>query len=170
MLGLGLFRALRLSIEHNAITSPAALVTEIITQSVTGEKLGLAKGFIHTVKLREGVQLVQQKLRRHPVSVRQAVSAELERLLEMDVIERIDTSLWVSPIMVTLRKNGKLRVCVDYREPNKTIIMDSHPLPHMDDIFTEMHGATVFSTIDCKCFLSGVTSRGELRHNCIHKA
>lgn len=41
-----------------------------------------------------------------------------------------------------------MRMCVDYREPNKAVVMDSHPLPHMDDIFTEMRGATVFSTID----------------------
>lgn len=90
----------------------------------------------------------------------------------MDEIERTDASPWVSPIVVTLRKNGKVRMfvgyrepnktvvmnshplphgkvrmCVDYREPIKAVVMDSHPLPHMDDIFTEMRGATVFSTI-----------------------
>ena len=93
---------------------------------MTEEKLGLAKGFIHRVKIKEGVQPVQQKLRRLPVSVRQAASAEIERLLEMDVIERIDASPWVSPIVVTLRKNGKVRMCVDYREPNKAVVMDTH--------------------------------------------
>lgn len=161
LLGLDLFKMLRLRIENNtvlshavaspAVTSPAAPVadvTEIKVGPVTGEKLGLAKGFIHQVKVREGVQPVQQKLRRLPLSVRQAVSAELERLLDMDVIERIDASPCVSPIVFTLRKNGKVRLCVDYRELNKAIVMDSHPLPHMDDIFSEMRGATIFSTID----------------------
>lgn len=76
LLGSDLFRALRLSIEHNAVlspatsspafTSPVAPVAEVIAQSVTGEKLGLAKGFIHRVKIREGVQPVQQKLRKAP--------------------------------------------------------------------------------------------------------
>lgn len=33
-------------------------------------------------------------------------------------------------------------------EPNKTIVMDSHPLSHMDNILAEMHEATLFSTID----------------------
>lgn len=37
---------------------------------------------------------------------------------------------------------------MDYHEPNKAVVVDSHPLPHMDDIFTEILGATVFSTID----------------------
>lgn len=73
--------------------------------------------------------------------------------------------------MVTLRKNGKVRMCVDYREPNKAVVMDSHQLPHMDDIFSEMRRATVFSTTDlAKSLSSGVTGRGELRHNCIHNA
>lgn len=96
LLGLDFFRALTLSIELNAVlspttsspavTSPAAVVAEVIARSVTEEKLGLAKGFVHRVKIREDVQPVKQKLRRLPVSVRQAVSAEIERLLEMDVI------------------------------------------------------------------------------------
>lgn len=49
--------------------------------------------------------------------------------------------------MVTLRRNGIVRMCVKYREPNKEVVMDSQPLPHIDDIFSEMCGATVFSTI-----------------------
>lgn len=116
LLGLDLFRALRLSFEHNAVlpdaasplaaNSPAVPAAEIKAGSLT-EELGLAKGFIHKVKVREGAQPIQEKLRRLPVSFRQAVTAEIERLLKMDVIERIDASPWLSPIVVTLRKNGK---------------------------------------------------------------
>lgn len=120
LLGLDLFKTLGLCIENNTVlsnapTSPAVMspagpysvVTEIKTGPVTTEKLGLAKGFIHQIKIREGVQPVQQKLRRLPLSVRQAVSEELEWLLDMDVIERIDASPWVSPIVVTLKKMEK---------------------------------------------------------------
>ena len=88
--GMDLFRALGLSIVSNTVLSPAAPVSEVKTGPVTGEKLGLAKDFLHWVKVKEGneaVQTVQQKLQRLPLSVRQAVSTELERLLQMDVIE-----------------------------------------------------------------------------------
>lgn len=118
LLGLDLFKALRLCIDNNntvhadplpAASPPVApavelkqMIREIKAAPATEEKLGLAKGFVHCVKVREGVQPVQQKLRRLPLSVRQAVSPELERLLAMDVIERIDASPWVSPIVVTL--------------------------------------------------------------------
>ncbi|KAK7889395.1 hypothetical protein WMY93_024955 [Mugilogobius chulae] len=77
-----------------------------------------------------------------------AVSAEIDRLLKAGVIEKIDASPWVSPIVVTGRKTGGIRMCTDLREPNKAVITDCYPLPHVDELFTNLHGAKVFSTID----------------------
>lgn len=58
-----------------------------------------------------------------------------------------------------------LTVC----EPNKSVVMDNHPLPHTDDLFSEMRGATVFSTIDHgECLLLSVTGRRKSGHDCIH--
>lgn len=68
-------------------------------------------------------------------------------LLSAGVIERIDSSPWVSPIVVTRKKTRGIRMCVDLREPNKAIIIDSHPLPHMEELLSTLTGATVFSTI-----------------------
>lgn len=70
--------------------------------------LGTAKGFAHKVKTRQGVQPVSAKLRRLPFSVRDEVSGELQRLLQAGVIERIDASEWVSPIVAVKKKNGKV--------------------------------------------------------------
>lgn len=39
-------------------------------------------------------------------------------------------------------------MCVDLREPNEAVVVDSHPLPHTEELFAELRGATVFSTID----------------------
>uniref|UniRef100_A0AAV2L9Y2 Glucagon / GIP / secretin / VIP family domain-containing protein n=1 Tax=Knipowitschia caucasica TaxID=637954 RepID=A0AAV2L9Y2_KNICA len=47
------------------------------------------------------------------LSIRSSVSAELDRLLNAGVIERIDASPWVSPIVVTGRKTGGIRMCAD---------------------------------------------------------
>ncbi|KAJ8356857.1 hypothetical protein SKAU_G00196510 [Synaphobranchus kaupii] len=91
---------------------------------------------------------VRQKLRRLPLSVRDTVTDELNRLLAAGVIEKIDASEWISPIVVTQKKTGGIRMCVDLREPNKAVIMDSYPLPHMDELLSSLRGATVFSTID----------------------
>lgn len=45
-------------------------------------------------------------------------------------------------------QKGVETVCVDLREPNKSIIADCHPLPHMEDLFSELAGATHYSQID----------------------
>lgn len=39
-------------------------------------------------------------------------------------------------------------MCVDLQRPNKPVIVDSYPLPHMKEMMTLLQGATVFSTID----------------------
>ncbi|CAM4599766.1 unnamed protein product [Lepidochelys kempii] len=91
---------------------------------------------------------VRQKLRHLPFSVREAVSEELRKLVQKDIIEEIDSSEWVSPIVVMLKKGGGIRLCVDLREPNKAIVMDSHPLPHIEEVFAELCGAKMFSNLD----------------------
>ncbi|CAM4657545.1 unnamed protein product [Lepidochelys olivacea] len=98
--------------------------------------------------MRNNVMPVRQKLRRLPFSVREAVSEELRKLVQKDIIEEVDSSEWVSPIVVTQKKGGGIRLCVDLREPNKAIVIDSHPLPHAEKVFAELCGAKMFSTLD----------------------
>ncbi|XP_051794021.1 ribonuclease inhibitor-like [Acanthochromis polyacanthus] len=116
--------------------------------TVNAESTGTVKGFVHKVKVRPDVQPVQMKLRRLPFAVRDQVSEELQRLEKDGVIERIDSSPWVSPIVVVKRKSSRLRICPDLREPNKAVIIDSHPLPHIEEMFHELRGAQMFSSID----------------------
>ncbi|KAI4894806.1 hypothetical protein NFI96_001731 [Prochilodus magdalenae] len=131
-----------------SVSQGPALVGQLSTPSLLSGILGCAKGFVHKVKLSESVVPVRQKLRRLPLSVRDAVSAELEHLLKEGIIERVDASPWVSPIVVTQKKNGGIRMCVDFREPNKAIVVDCYPLPHIDELLSRLRGASVFSTID----------------------
>lgn len=111
---------------------------------------GCAKSFIHKVKTRPEVRPVQQKLRRLPLSVRDAVSAELRYLEQHGIIEKTDSSEWVSPIAVTQKKTGGIRMYVDLLEPNKAVVVDSYPLPLIEDILSELRGAVMFSTLDLK--------------------
>lgn len=48
----------------------------------------------------------------------------------------------------TRKKTGGIRLCVDLHEPNKAVVVDSFPLPHMKEMFAKLCGATVFSTLD----------------------
>ena len=69
-------------------------------------------------------------------------------MLKEGLIERIAASPWISPIVVTTKKRGRIRLCTDLREPNMAIVADSHPLPHIKELLSELRGASMFSTID----------------------
>lgn len=49
-----------------------------------------------------------------------------DRLLQAGLIEKIDASPWVSPIVVIQTKSGDVRMCVDLREPNKAVVVVIH--------------------------------------------
>ncbi|KAL1259102.1 hypothetical protein QQF64_009679 [Cirrhinus molitorella] len=147
LMGMDLIRALNCSFHFDAMSAPAklhAVVSE--TVSTPNSPVGCVKGFIHKPTVKPDATPVCQKLRRLLFAVRQAVSAELETMLQKDIIARIDSSPWISPIVVTAKKGGKICLCVDLREPNKALIADSHPLPHMEELLTDLRGASVFTT------------------------
>ncbi|KAJ8364836.1 hypothetical protein SKAU_G00136670 [Synaphobranchus kaupii] len=51
-------------------------------------------------------------------------------------------------IVTTRKDRPDIRLCVDLREPNKAVVIDGFPLPHMEEMFAELRGATLFSTLD----------------------
>ncbi|KAA3488661.1 Retrotransposon protein [Gossypium australe] len=55
---------------------------------------------------------------------------------------------WGAPILFVKKKDGSLRLCIDYRQLNKFIIKNKYPLPRIDDLFDQLKGATVFLKID----------------------
>ena len=173
ILGMDLVTALQLHFKGDQVISETGTVKMCATlrqpdthckqECESPTAFGCAKGFVHKVKVRPEVKPVQQKLRRLPLSVRDAVSQELRNLEQHGIIEKIDASEWVSPIVVTKKKSGDIRMCVDLREPNKAVITDSHPLPLIEDILSELHGAVMFSTLDLKSAYHQLTLHEESR-------
>ena len=53
-----------------------------------------------------------------------------------------------APILFAKKKDGRLRLCVDYRALNKNTIVDSYPLPHIDELLSRLQGARYFSRLD----------------------
>jgi hypothetical protein len=55
-----------------------------------------------------------------------------------------------TPVIFVLRKDGTQRLCVDYHALNEVTIKNKYPLPRIDDLFDQLHGACVFSKIDLR--------------------
>jgi hypothetical protein len=53
-----------------------------------------------------------------------------------------------APVLFVKKKDGTLRLCIDYRQLNKVTIKNKYPLPRIDDLFDQLGGASVFSKID----------------------
>ena len=48
------------------------------------------------------------------------------------------------------KKDGSLRLCIDYRKLNQVMVKNRYPLPRIDDLFDQLQGASVFSKIDLR--------------------
>uniref|UniRef100_A0A914HTB4 RNA-directed DNA polymerase n=2 Tax=Globodera rostochiensis TaxID=31243 RepID=A0A914HTB4_GLORO len=84
-----------------------------------------------------------------PHGARDAVDAELDRLLKIGAIKQIDYSKWAAPIVAVKKRSGDTRVCIDFSTGlNNNIELHRHPLPLPADIFYGIRGTSVFSQID----------------------
>ncbi|KAJ3707978.1 hypothetical protein LUZ61_011683 [Rhynchospora tenuis] len=77
------------------------------------------------------------------------LKVQLEELLEKGFI-RPSTSPWGAPVLFVRKKDGTLRLCIDYRELNKVTIKNRYPLPRIDDLFDQLQGSSVYSKIDLR--------------------
>ncbi|XP_069504413.1 exosome complex component RRP42 isoform X1 [Ambystoma mexicanum] len=122
--------------------------TEI--QTTLSGKLGCLKGFVHVIRLKKGAVPKIAKLRTIPLALRGDVEEELKRMERDGVIEKIEASEWVSPIVVVRKGNGSLRLCIDLRHLNSMVVADRFPLPRIDDLMVGVAGSKVFSILDLK--------------------
>ena len=76
--------------------------------------------------------------------------AELKKQLDEQLTKgfiRPSASPWGSPVLFVSKKDGTIRLCVDYRSLNDVTIKNKYPLPKTEDLFDQLNGAKVFSKI-----------------------
>ena len=104
-------------------------------KEVFQDELGHVKELETKLKVHEYAKLKIFKPKSVLLAMKAAVDDELERLERIGVLEKISSSDWATPI-VTVPKDGKVRLCGDYKVTiNTTIDVDKYPLPIPDDMF-----------------------------------
>lgn len=92
------------------------------------EELGQLKNYMHKIVLKEGAIPVIHKTRSVPLLMREPLKLELQQLVNQGVIQEIENSEWLAPIVLSTKDNGKnIRLCVDLRDLNANIMVDRHP-------------------------------------------
>ncbi|KAK9688529.1 RNase H-like domain found in reverse transcriptase [Popillia japonica] len=86
------------------------------------------------------------KQRYYPISpaMQRIVNAELDKLLEQDIVER-SNSPWSSPILLIPKKDKTYRFVVDYRKLNKVTEKDAYPLPYISHTLDKLRDARILS-------------------------
>jgi hypothetical protein len=94
-----------------------------------------------------GARPQARPLRRLSPKELEEVQKQVKDLLARGYI-RPSQSPYAAPILFALKKDGGLRLCIDYRWQNKQVVRNQTPLPRIDDLLDAVGGAKVFSSID----------------------
>ena len=93
---------------------------------------------------------VKLQLYRLPYAYRSTVQKELQDMLESGIIEP-SSSDWAAPIVLVKKKDGSIRLCVDYRKLNNLSQSDAYPMPRIEDLIDKLGKAKYLTTLDlCK--------------------
>ena len=105
------------------------------------------RGFEHTIKLESGAKQVITTPYCHPGTLKDEIELMIQELLEKGWI-RPSSSPFASSVMLVKKKDGTLRMCVDYHALNKRTIKNRYPILRIDELLDELHDAVYFSKID----------------------
>ena len=123
--------------------------------------------FQHTIPLKPELKEIKpfrQRLRQINPKIAPIVKKELEKMLAAGIIAPTRHSSWCSNLVVVRKKNGSIRICIDFRNLNIACIKDNYPLPNMEILLHKVTGSEIMSMLDDISRYNHVLINKEDRH------
>lgn len=134
--------------KHCLSSTEQQRLDEIITMFPRSDiGLGLTTLTEHVIETGDSPP-VRAKMYPHSPAIQKLIEAEVDRMLEMNVIEP-SLSSWRSPVTL-ICKPGKNRLCLDSRKVNQVTKPLAYPIPNMDGLLSRLKDTTYISSIDLK--------------------
>jgi hypothetical protein len=107
------------------------------------------RGFEHIIELEEGAKPIITTPCRHPKKCKDEIEKAIKELLDMGHI-RSSSNPFASLVVLVKKKDGTMCICIDYKALNKKTIKNRYPIPRIDELLDELHGAVYFTKIDLR--------------------
>jgi hypothetical protein len=105
------------------------------------------RGFEHIIELEEGAKPVITTPYRHLKKYKDEIEKAIKELLDMGHF-RPSSSPFASSVVLVKKNDGTMHMCIDFRELDKKTSKNRYPIPRIDELLDELHGAVYFTKID----------------------
>ena len=102
----------------------------------------------HHIDTHDHMVPIKQKLRRMITEWLLKIKEEVTKQLKVGFIKPVHQAKWVANVVPVPKKDGKVRMCVDFRDFNKACPKDDFPLPHIDVLVDNMARSALMSFMD----------------------
>ncbi|KAH9704605.1 hypothetical protein KPL70_011534 [Citrus sinensis] len=103
----------------------------------------------HNITLKEGIEPVNVRPYRYAHFQKDEIERQVNKMLNSGLIQP-STSPFSSLVLLVKKKDESWRFCTDYRALNKVTVKDRFPIPTVDDMLDELHGATYFTKLNLR--------------------
>lgn len=146
-MGLITINSLTTEPESSITTSINDVLNQKYTDVFTG--IGCFDGKYHIV-MNLDVHPVQHQSRREPQPILAALRTKLEELASSIITPVTEPSNWISSLVVTKKKSGQLRICIDHNDINKGFKHAKYIKSTLEEILPKLVNAKVFSVLNAK--------------------